>query len=210
MGIGRWVTAGVVTAVALFVACGGDGAPRVQPGQDQLRAMLLTAEDLPAGFTAGKVHSVIPVDTPRSPDEIGNLRVQLESAQPPPGPGDIGCVTSYVALLSSAERASDAVERAASDFGLAPDVPGTTERLDPPDIGDETAAVFVESPVYGLGSCGTRRVTGLTEVVFSQGPTFSQVSVFTAEGKPPSDRVWEIARKQLDRVERALGTVTPE
>ena len=172
--------------------------------------MLLTAEDLAPGFAAGNIHSVIPVDTPRAPGEIANFRVQLESVQPPPEPGDIGCVTSYVVLFSSAGRASDAVGRAASHFGLAPDVPGTTEKLDPPAIGDETAAAFVESPVYGLGSCGSRRVTGLTEVVFSWGPIVSQVSVFTAEGKPPSDQVWEIARRQLGRVERVLRTVTPE
>jgi hypothetical protein len=193
-----FLAASTMLAVA---ACGDHGEPHVQLNKEELRAMLLTAEDLPAGFAAGPIHSVLPVEGPLPPS---NFRVQLESTQPPSGPGDIGCVSLYVAPLPSPGEASQAVEEWAAQAGLASDVPGTTERLDPPRIGDKTAAVFVESPVYGVGRCGSRDTTGVTTVTFSCGPVCVSVSVFTAEGKPPSDEVWEVARKQLKRVEEVL------
>jgi hypothetical protein len=194
----------LVLCLALAAAACGDGEPASQPSKLELQLMLLTAEDMPAGFTTGRIHSVMPFEGgPR----FSNYRVQLESIQPPAGPGDIGCVSLYVALLSSAAEASNAVQEWAGQAGLAPDVPGTTERLDPPRIGDETAAVFVESPIYGVGRCGSRDTTGVTTVTFSRGRVYVHVSVFTAQGKPPSDEVWELAKKQLNRVEHVLKNV---
>ena len=175
--------------------------PTLSPDFVRVFSMLPVRDDLPPGFvTATEPHSV---GAPESAPP--NARVQFELVEEPDDDSAISCLEFYVTQLGEESEANDAFDSFQQFLHGPSGVEGqSVEALEPPAIGDETAASILVSTKWQIGSCGTRPVYAYAGVVLRRGTVVANVYGFTPQSRPNPQLLWDMARLQLSLIDEVL------
>jgi hypothetical protein len=196
-----------VGAALSLAACGGGGKGEdatASVSLDQMSDMILRLEDLPAGYTSGNAGDS------RGSAGMGVLGGYTayyfrldESGQ---FQGEAGCVWAGVELFESSERAKAVVEENKRRSE------GQPESVSIPAIGDESHALsyFPRSvPDSCVRKDGLRVLHDVNAevalVLFHKGRIEGSITFWTLSRGTAVDTAVELARKQLARIDAALG-----
>ncbi len=131
-----------------------------------------------------------------------NARVQFELVEEPEDESAISCITFYVKQLADESEAHNIFDLNEEHLTGPSRYEGqSVDAVDPPAVGDETAASTLVSTKWPIGSCGTRRVYSFAGLVFRSGTVVARVYGFTPRSKPNPELVFEMARLQLSRID---------
>ena len=193
-----------LAVAASAAACGGEGEDATASiTLEQVPEMVLQLEDLPAGYVSGEAGEV------RGAAGMGTLGGYTayyfrldESGQ---FQGEAGCVWASVTLYESSSKARAVLQEAKRGSE------GQPESVSIPTIGDESAArsYFPRGVPDSCGGTGVGMAPDVNAevgaVLFYKGRIEGAITVWTLAQGTSVDAAAEYARKQLARIDAALG-----
>lgn len=206
----RWLW-GIVLPLTIalpLAACGNGEDATANLTPEQLPEMILQQEDLPEGLSYEPRPGSPPEPEWGDPEAwAGGYRLSAYLPQPLAEEGDLVCITAGLHLYDSVAAAEEFWERGEEGLQQAQETAPSGEagwtEISVPSLADQSAGYFLSARTNLCLWEDTQMEAVM--VYFRKGRLWAGVFTATLEHGASPDETVELARKQLARIEAALG-----